>query len=282
METAPFFSSSFKRQTTPDGSIVYIFSNCYSQTDTTHNEPIDLAVNGSILYVEKDQLNSKVNEQYFTKLPEETHNPVNCKKVYKKWLMDCSGAFVKPPTLDECLANTVSILDSNAPIASLNSTEEDSDWIIQWIPTKIHIQIPKFEIYWAPCYKLLYTRIPEMIPSNSSAKESSKVMEQIELQNPEKVYTITRLNNTAQQSEWPQELNDTVLPYSDLPPLRFDSSIEAQREKYRRRVRDARIRAKLARYRAERMAQRYEERYGIYPEEDEEEAQTEAEQTEEE
>jgi hypothetical protein len=272
MEHKSFFSSSFKRQTTSDGSVIYIFLNCYTQDDKTNNEIIPLAVDGSIIYSESD----KLNEEFFTKLPEETNNPIVSKRVYEKWLRDCSCAFVKSPTIEQCLSNTVSILDSNAPIASLNPLEEDSDWILQWIPTKIRVCIPKFEIYWAPCYKVLHTRIPDLVPS------SSMTPEQIELQNPEKVYTITRLNTLNQQTDRLEELNDMSLPYSDLPPLRFDTSNEVQREKYRRRVRDARIRAKLAKYRAERMAQRYEERYGIYPEEDEEEGQTEAEQTEEE
>jgi len=280
--SAPFFSSSFKRQTAADGSLFYIFLNCYSQDDKNHNELIDFAVDGSVLYAEKDQLNSKVNEHIFTKLPEETYNPVVCKKVYTKWLIDCSGAFIKSPTIEQCLANTTSIWDSNAPVASLNPSEEDSDWILQWIPTRVHVCMPKFEIYWAPSYKIAYTRIPELIPSTQTTISNlSNEVNQIELQNPEKTYTITRLNTTNQETEWPQELNDAMLPYSDLPPLRFDTSNEVQREKYRRRVRDARIRAKLAKYRAERMAQRYEEKYGVYPEENEEECQTEAEQTEE-
>jgi len=265
--------------------MLYIFLNNYIQNDTTHNEPIKLAVQGAILYSETDQLNAKVQEeQCFTKLPEETQNPAISKQVYETWLRDCSCAFVKPPTLEECLANTLSIWDSNAPVASLNPSEEDSDWILQWIPTKIHVNAPRFQIYWAPCYKLAYTRIPELNTiTNLSIKDGmTKLQEQIELQNPEKIYTITRLKEGIQDHDWPQEMNDTSLPYSDLPPLRFDINSEAQQEKYRRRVRDARIRAKLARYRAERMAQRYEERYGIYPEEDEEEAQTEAEQTEDE
>jgi len=59
----------------------------------------------------------------------------------------------------------------------------------------------------------------------------------------------------------------------------LDIDIDAQRDKLRRRIREARIRAKLALYRAERLAHKYEERYGIYPEHDEEEAQTEAEQS---
>jgi hypothetical protein len=285
MNQTSFFSSTFKRQQTPDGSMLYIFLNNYTQNDKTHNEPIELAVQGAILYSETDQLNAKMQEeQCFTKLPEETQNPAVYKKVYETWLRDCSCAFVKPPTLEECLANTMSIWDSNAPVASLNPSEEDSDWILQWIPTRIHVHVPSFQIYWAPCYKLAYTRIPELHPTITPVTKNGGIhapLEQIELQNPEKTYTITRLNEV-KDHDWPQEMNDTLLPYSDLPPLRFDTNSEMQQEKYRRRVREARIRAKLARYRAERIAQRYEERYGVYPEEDEEEAQTEAEQTEEE
>ena len=79
-------------------------------------------------------------------------------------------------------------------------------------------------------------------------------------------------------------MNELPLSMSSNPPLRLDGdlSIDIQREKYRKRVRDARLRAKLARYRAERLEHRFFERFGVWPEEDADEAQTEAENSDEE
>ena len=124
--------------------------------------------------------------------------------------------------------------------------------------------MPVFQIYWAPCYKKVCT--------------SRITLEEPELQQPEKTYTVLsqplRLND---ETEWIQEMADLHVPFADSTTLRLDPDVEVQKERFRRKVRDARIRAKLARYRAERMAVRYEEKYGAYPEEDLEEAQTEAE-----
>jgi len=281
MTTKPFFSSKFKKQSNQHGTSIYIFHSCYRQDDMTHNEIPLLAVDGLEFSTTSDHDSTGIkNSKHFTELPEETFNPLVYKKVYETWIRDCSGAFLKSPTLEQCLANSESLWDSNAPVASLNTDEQDSDWILQWVPTKIQVAMPFFQIYWAPCYKIPCTRIPELIGQNSSHNDTTNPL--IELQSPEKTYTITRRINPAIQGEYLQEISDVSMPYSDLPPLRLDPNFEQQKEKYRRRVREARIRAKLARYRAERLAQRYEDRYGIYPEEDEEECQTEAEQTEDE
>jgi len=273
MTEHPFFSKSYKRHQSPDGTVSYLFSTCYSQNDTSHNELPPLAVEGSMYYAETDQLENKNSTTSFTVLPDEVHTTQVKTTVFTTWLKDCSGAFVKPPTLAQCLPTIVCSWDSNAPVASINPTEELQDWVLQWIPTKVKFCIPAFEIYWAPCYKTELARIPELQGSEQTVG--------IELQEPEKIYTVTRLNEIGNQDGWLQELQDIPLPYADSSTLRFDPKLELQQTKDRRRLRDARIRVKLARYRAERMAQRFEEKYGIYPEEDEEEGQTEAEQSDE-
>jgi hypothetical protein len=277
----PFFSTKFKKELTEDGTITYCFQSCYRQDDVTHNEIPPLAVDGLELYsTSSDSDTSRTINSIFTELPEETHNPTVYKKVYEAWIRDCSGAFLKSPTLEQCLANSQSLWDSNAPVATVNTLEQDSDWILQWVPTKILVAMSRFQIYWAPCYKIPCARIPELIDQASLEQPQSNPL--IELQSPEKTYTITRRTGLPVQGDYLQEISDVAMPYSELPPLRLDPNFEQQKERYRRRVREARIRAKLARYRAERLAQRYEDRYGIYPEEDEEECQTEAEQTEDE
>jgi hypothetical protein len=77
----------------------------------------------------------------------------------------------------------------------------------------------------------------------------------------------------ASDAQWIQDVSE--LPFSDRPALRLAVDQEASKEKLRRRVRDARLRAKLARYRAERLALLFQERFGFYPEENGEEVQTE-------
>jgi hypothetical protein len=130
--------------------------------------------------------------------------------------------------------------------------------------------MPDFLVYWAPCYKLKVpdARIPELTQFDDKIGD-------FELQQPEKTYTITP---STRQGDWIQEIPELQVPLSDGPALRLAGDEEdPQMIKYRRRVHEARIKAKLARYRAERLAQRFEERYGFYPSEDEDEAQTDAE-----
>lgn len=272
METSEthIFSSKFKRQKTPEGRIQYWFEASYP----TNIESIDFAVEGDAII---NDFSKEIN-----KMPEEIFNPVNSKKVFETWIQDCSGSFVKSPTIEQCLANVTHIWDSNAPRASLLDCEEE-EYVYLWVPTKIKVDMPNFSIYWGPSYKTKITRIPDLNIADVKNEYAG-----IEINTPERNYTCeadgTRLiiaRDGTRTSEWLQELNDSALPLSDSPALRLNMELteveQVQREKYRRRVREARIRAKLARYRAERLAERYEERFGVYPEEDEEEARTEVE-----
>lgn len=259
------FSPKFTKQVSSTGKTVYWFETLYKQTSATRNTVPPLAVNGDVLYSNDETKDDEI----FKVLPDETRNPEVLKRVYDAWIVDCSGAFVKPPTVENCLINTENFLDSSASVANLLSNEESTDWLLQWVPTKIKVDSPKFHIYWAPCYKIVNTRIPEKI--------AIETIPDVDVQNPERTYTFTPGTTRLYNGEWLQEITDMPLPLSDSPALRLDIDMDLNREKMRRRVRDARLRAKLAKYRAERMAKRFEERYGIYPEEDVEEAQTEAE-----
>jgi hypothetical protein len=259
------FSPKFTKQLSPTGKTVYWFETLYKQTSATRNTVPPLAVNGDVLYSNDETKNDEI----FKVLPDEISNPEVLKRVYDAWIVDCSGAFVKPPTIENCLVNTEISLDSSVALANILSSEESTDWLLQWVPTKIKVDSPKFHMYWAPCYKIVNTRIPEKI--------AIETIPDVDVQNPERTYTFTPGTTRLYNGEWLQEITDMPLPLSDSPALRLDIDMDLNREKMRRRVRDARLRAKLAKYRAERMAKRFEERYGIYPEEDVEEAQTEAE-----
>lgn len=245
---------------------MYWFYSDYTQTDHNNEKP-PLGIDGETIDSEE-----RTDESFFNKIPEESNNPSVLKNIFTQWIADCSGAFVKPPTIEQCLNNVQNIWDSNAPIASLDPSEEEESWTLQWVPTKLKVDNPIFQIYWAPSYKIKATRIPEF-------KGGEEASDRIELQIPEVLPNRDTRVITARPTEWLQEIHDGSIPFSDTPALRLDLDIDAQRDKLRRRVREARIRAKLAIYRAERLAHKYEDRYGVYPEEDVEEAQTEAEQS---
>jgi hypothetical protein len=273
-----FFASKFKRQKTPSGSYQYWFTTSYKQDEKTLNEKPLLSVEGETVCA-ANGFSYEEEQNAFKTLPEEVYNPVTSRQVFEQWLHDCSSAFVKPPTIEQCLGNVENIWDSNAPIATLDSAEETSTWTLQWIPTKIKVDPPHFQIYWAPSFKTLATRIPDFGEESSSFSD----LVSVELQEPEKSYSAsstTRLITAPRVSDWTQELTEVNIPLSESPALRLN--IDSQREKFRQRIREARIRAKLARYRAERLAQRYEEKFGDYPEEDNDEAETEVDQSDEE
>lgn len=265
-----FFDRNFTKSHGASGKYIYTFKTLYKETSETYNKKPPFGIDGLVL---SKYSPSSHTMAILSTLPEDTNNPTVLKEVLTQWLQDCSGAFVKPPTIDKCIANCQSKLDTdtNADVLTMLDSEEDKDWLIQWMPTVIAVDSPNFTLYWAPCYKVLYTRpADEKISLDDAGAE-------VEVQNPEKTYTILPQATRLVNGEWMQELTDVSLPLSDSPALRLDVDFEAQREKMRRRVRDARIRAKLARYRAERLASRYEARFGDYPSEDDEEAQTEAE-----
>jgi hypothetical protein len=285
-----YFSSEFKtRKSAKNNGMMYTFSKLYIQTSVNLNEEPPIYVKGEVLPSSYDW-NDDIITRIFKTIPEEIYNPSVTKKVYERWLQDCSGCFTKPPTLERFITNVKNVLDESGSCAGITQDEEDDEWVLAWIPTKLVVDSPNFEINWFPCYKIKKTtRIPDL-DNIEEIISSDKTIREISLKEPERGYIPTE-NQTSRgfnqresitQNEWLQELNDGTLPFSDSPALRLDMEQDAAREKYRKRVRDARLRAKLARYRAERIAQRYEERYGVYPEEDEEEAQTEVEQSDEE
>jgi len=282
----PFFSKHFKRQVKPEGQMIYWFQTCYKQTENSAswNEKPPLAVDGEIVYSDSKYLEDANMATILEKLPEETSNPVLLKNVFEQWIQDCSSAFVQSPTVSQCLANTVSVWDSNAQVATVLDSEESKDWILQWIPTRIKVDKPIFQVYWAPSYKIINTPIPILLDIADQTKSVIKIgnhSENPDIQSPEKTYTILP-SLTTRQGDWLQEIPDLQVPLSEGPTLRLDNenSSDPVLEKYRRRIHDARIKAKLARYRADRLAQRFEERFGFYPSENEEEAETEADLTE--
>lgn len=266
--------------------MMYIFNTLYTQTSQTRNEEPPIYVKGEML-LSHEFWDEETTTRIFKTIPEAVYDPSLTKQIYERWLQDCSGCFIKPPTFERFLANVKNVLDESASGGGMTQEEEDFEWILTWIPTKVVVDMPSFEIHWFPCYKIKKTtRIPDLDEVVEKTTKDKSIRE-ISLKEPDRGYVpnddarLLHTRDVAGQNEWLQELNDGILPFSDSPALRLDMEQDAARERYRKRVREARLRAKLARYRAERIAQRYEERYGVYPEEDEEEGQTEKEQSDE-
>lgn len=272
VDDKPYFSSAFKRFVGPDGKPSYNFTTLYTQKEqsSSWNETAPFSVQGQTVYADPVWASEANMEDVFQQIPDKCRSTELSTAIFKRWLMDCSGAFTKPPTIDQCISASTAIYDSNVPTATVLELEEKEDWILQWIPTRIHVVMPNFYVYWAPCYK---SKVPDArIPDLTSFDDK---IADFDIQQPEKTYTITP---STRQGEWLQEIPELQVPLSDGPALRLagDEEEDPHMIKYRRRVHEARIKAKLARYRAERLAHRFEERYGFYPSEDDDEAQTEA------
>lgn len=215
-------------------------------------------------------------------LPEEAHNPERLHAIYTSWLQDCSGAFVRPPTLTQCLGNTKSIVDLSGGCVTIEPDDEDDDWQLLWVPTRLTLrnQPRSFTLAWAPLYRKKATRIPSFAESRPSTPtpELNEIHEvQITTHSAHSAHPEIQLEHPSRplpahsDTDWLQELTDIPAPYVNSQTLRLQ---DPHQEKLRKRIRDARIRAKLARYRAERLAAHYERRYGEWPEEDAEEAET--------
>lgn len=200
-------------------------------------------------------------------LPEETQNPSRLRDIYTCWIQDCSGAFVRPPTVTQCLANTKSVVDLSGGCVSVGPEDLDDDWQLLWVPTQLVLtnQPLTFQLGWAPLYSKIATRIPEFPETPSEIHTVQITHPEIQLERP------TRLPATLSDPEWLQELTDIQVPFTNAQTLRLQDPAQ---EKMRKRIREARIRAKLARYRADRLAAQYERKYGEWPEEDAEEAET--------
>jgi hypothetical protein len=280
-----FFEETFQKEKNQSGQWEYRFCHKWCKHNGTTTIPCSIL--GKQLPSEQEDgelMDEEEEKQIFRTLPSDCMKDETVQQVYDVFTKDCGKWFQKCPTQEAFRNGLQHSINEEAHIASLGPGEEEFDWQLLWIPTMIRIVGGKYTICWAPCYKLKQPKQSRLI-SDEDMEDEPLIPE---LQGPEFAPTYqegnTRLIHTAPsttvRADWLQEIPESMLPYSDVPALRLDEEFLAQREKYRKRVREARIRAKLARYRAERIAQRFEERFGVYPDEDEEEAQTEAEQTE--
>lgn len=284
MATTRFFEETFEKEKTDSGQWEYRFRHKWRKHDGTTT--LQGGVLGNYLPSEQEEgelIGADIEEEIFRTLPTECLNMETIQCVYTLFTTECGKWFQKCPTLESFQSGLDHSIDLKASVASLGPGEEEYDWQLLWIPTMIRNFGGKYTICWAPSYKLKRDR-PEsrLIPDAEDAfiPDLQGTVGPVPTVQEGNTRLIQTTPSTTVRSDWLQEIPETMLPYSDIPALRLDEEFLAQREKYRRRVREARIRAKLARYRAERIAQRFEERFGVYPEEDQEEAQTEVEQSE--
>ena len=211
----------------------------------------------------------KVSDKTIWKLPEACKDENIVKHVLQSWHDDCKHVFVKPLSLSSLQEKVTHKVDITYPIVALSPDEETQEWILLWTITKIDISKTLVTFYWAPTHKK---------PSLSRINESFDQDNIMEIQDPEysqyRIIDSSKKNNAWMSNPaWVQDIS--LMPLSDRPALRLEAELDNAKERFRRRIRDARLRAKLAKYRAERMAQQFQEKYGVYPIEDSEEAQTE-------
>lgn len=287
-----FFEETYEKEKLSSGQWEYRFRHKRIQNHSIQNEHDrqtvpPLCVKGEFLpsELEEGEIPEEDETKIFMTLPNDCFHDETITRIYTIFMEECGKWFQKRPTIEAFRNGLQQEVDQDATIASLGPNEEDYDWELGWVPTVVRVSGGRFIVGWAPCYKFRHTKRSRLIPDFEGEDGMIPELQGVEsVTGPQEGNTrlIHTNPSTTVRTDWLQEIPTSMLPYSDIPALRLDEEFLAQREKYRRRVREARIRAKLARYRAERLAHRFEERFGVYPDEDEEEAQTEAEQTEDE
>jgi hypothetical protein len=198
-------------------------------------------------------------------MPDTCKNEDLIKNVLNSWYDDCKRVFKKPFNVTGLYNKVTNVVDKDFSIAALSPEEEEQEWNLLWVPSRLELRKNEVVLLWAPTHKK-----PGM----------SRIIEDFEVQSPEESQYRIIANAeypATTDASWIQDISQ--LPLSDSPALRLEMDLDSAKERMRRRVRDSRLRAKLARYRAERLAQSFLERYGVYPEPDADEIETEYEQS---
>jgi len=189
---------------------------------------------------------NRVSDELLWTIPQDCVKPALVSHIVTSWYNDCKHVFVKPLNIDNLISIAEHIVDKSYPVLALSPEEETQEWILLWTVTRIEIAKSLLNIYWAPTHK----RICE-----------SRIIEDFEIEEGPEDYKIIDAN--------------IEFPLADGPALRLEAELDQGQERFRRRIRDARLRAKLSKYRSEKLALQFQKKYGYYPVEDEEEAQTE-------
>lgn len=154
--------------------------------------------------------------------------------------------------------------------ASSNETRPQKEgWYkVQWQPSTFTIKSNDFLLSWKVSG---ITETEALIPPEFTASTTPRA--QSPAPTPEQASTFGP--GDARSSLRNIQIHDTLipvgdLPLSDLPPLSFGiEESDPLREETKRRIREARLKVQLAKLKAQRMEQKYYERYGTPAEESE-------------
>ena len=164
--------------------------------------------------------------------------------------------FTNPVTTEKVLRHlTVSTKEGDVSIPA------PGWYTIQWKPVRFLVKAGEFHIVWEMTSAVEATpKIPAEFTATTPRAQSPTLADQP----PEQTRSIQILDSLIPVGD---------LPLSDLPPLSFvQEETDPVREESRRRIREARLKVALAKLKAQRMEQRFYERYGQTPEDSEEES----------
>ncbi len=204
------------------------------------------------------QCSAQVNETVYYERPESCLLPAKAtdmsEQLVREFLEKIKKYFTNPLSPDKVLRHLRhSVVQGDFP--------KTSGWYaLEWKPYEFIIKSNEYTLQWHVAeYKVTEPLIPAEFTASNTPRAQSPVPEQ----------TKDQLRSI--------QIKDSLipvgdLPLSDLPPISFgpDDSDPA-REEIRRRIREARLKVQLARLKAQRMEQKYYERYG-QPAEDSEDS----------
>ncbi len=182
-------------------------------------------------------------------------NPVTTQAFVVEFLEKTKKYFTNPLTAEKVLRHL-------RHTTSMEELPTKEGWYkFQWEPFSMTIKSNDFELTWKLSGNEEATALipPEFTESTTPRAQSPSTAPE---QKTEQVRNI--------------QIHDSLipvgdLPLSDLPPLSFGTEdFDPAREETRRRIREARLKVQLAKLKAQRMEQKYYERYGQVPEDSEE------------
>jgi hypothetical protein len=164
--------------------------------------------------------------------------------------------FTNPLTPEKVLRH----LRHAVPLLRQSALPSHSNWyIVVWQPVSFTLKAGEYTLTWEP---ISFEETHPLIPAEFTGATTPRAQSPAPEQQEETLRSI--------------QIHDSLipvgdLPLSDLPPLSFEvEDQDPAREESRRRIREARLKVQLAKLKAQRMEQRYFERYGAAAEDSEE------------
>jgi len=181
-------------------------------------------------------------------------SPSSTEQFVREFLEKTKKYFTSPLTAEKVLRHIRHVADT------VNRPKEAGWYEFTWKPYAFTIKAGEFTLSWQITG---VTSTEPVIPANFTESTTPRAQTpKVPEQTTEQVRNI--------------QIHDSLipvgdLPLSDLPPLSFGTDeFDPAREETRRRIREARLKVQLAKLKAQRMEQKYYERYGQVPEDSEE------------